>query len=80
MEQATNSADVRTASGEWQAAIDYGIDVTLLEHNLKLTPTERLEQLHQMTLEDLIRVKEHLGRGKDQQVLRELRALRERTR
>ena len=34
---------------DWDAAIDYGIDVTLLEHNLSLTPTERLEQLQQMT-------------------------------
>lgn len=29
----------------WQAAIDYGIDVSLLEENLKLTPDERLAQL-----------------------------------
>lgn len=29
----------------WQAAIDYGIDVSLLEENLKLTPDERLTQL-----------------------------------
>lgn len=29
----------------WQAAIDFGIDVSLLEENLALTPEERLEQL-----------------------------------
>lgn len=29
----------------WQSAIDYGIDVSLLEENLGLTPNERLEQL-----------------------------------
>jgi len=29
----------------WQAAIDYGIDVSLLEENLRLTPDERLAQL-----------------------------------
>jgi hypothetical protein len=29
----------------WQNAIDYGIDVSLLEENLRLTPDERLEQL-----------------------------------
>lgn len=29
----------------WQSAIDYGIDVSLLEENLRLTPNERLEQL-----------------------------------
>lgn len=34
---------------EWRAAIAYGIDVSLLEHNLRLTPTERLEQLQAMT-------------------------------
>lgn len=29
----------------WQAAIDFGIDVSLLEANLRLTPDERLKQL-----------------------------------
>ena len=38
-------SDTRDA---WQAAIDYGIDVTLLERNLELTVTERLEQLEDM--------------------------------
>jgi hypothetical protein len=28
----------------WQAAIDYGIDVTLLERNLALSPTDRMRQ------------------------------------
>ena len=28
----------------WRAAIEYGIDVTLLERNLALTPTERMRQ------------------------------------
>lgn len=28
----------------WQAAIDYGIDVTLLERNLDLSPTDRMRQ------------------------------------
>ncbi len=32
----------------WDAAIDYGIDVSLLLENLELTPTERLEQLQRM--------------------------------
>ncbi len=32
----------------WDAAIDYGIDVTLIEHNLELTTTERLLQLDDM--------------------------------
>ena len=33
----------------WDAAIQFGIDVSLLEHNLSLTPTERLLQLDQMS-------------------------------
>lgn len=28
----------------WQAALDYGIDVTLLERNLALSPTDRMKQ------------------------------------
>ena len=35
----TNPADHRDA---WQAAIDYGIDVSQLEYLLTLTPEERL--------------------------------------
>lgn len=30
---------------EWDAAIAYGIDVTLLERNLRMTPAERIRQL-----------------------------------
>lgn len=33
----------------WDAAIAAGIDVALLEENLRLTPAERLAQLDQMT-------------------------------
>jgi hypothetical protein len=33
---------------DWEAAIDYGIDVSLLLENLELTPTQRLEQLQRM--------------------------------
>jgi hypothetical protein len=32
----------------WDAAIEYGVDVTLLERNLTLTPSERLSQLDDM--------------------------------
>jgi hypothetical protein len=32
----------------WDAAIEFGIDVTLLEHNLALSPSERLLQLDEM--------------------------------
>jgi hypothetical protein len=32
----------------WNAAIEYGVDVTLLERNLMLTPSERLQQLDDM--------------------------------
>jgi hypothetical protein len=34
---------------DWDAAIEAGVDVSLLEENLRLTPTERLEQLQRMT-------------------------------
>lgn len=34
----------------WRAAIAHGIDVSLLEANLSLTPTERLLQLQNMLL------------------------------
>ena len=30
---------------DWEKAIDYGIDVSLLLRNLELTPTERLQEL-----------------------------------
>ena len=30
---------------DWDAAIEYGIDVSLLIHNLELTPGERIAQL-----------------------------------
>lgn len=33
----------------WDAAIAAGIDVALLEENLRLTPAERLAQLDRMT-------------------------------
>ena len=33
------------ARDEWQAAIDLGIDVTLLGENLRRTPAERLRRL-----------------------------------
>ncbi|MDQ3266613.1 MAG: hypothetical protein M3Y59_23685 [Myxococcota bacterium] len=48
--------DVPSYGPDWDAAIAYGIDVSLLEHNLSLTPTERLEQLQQMSeLYELLR-------------------------
>lgn len=34
---------------DWEAAIDAGVDVSLLMENLELTPTERIEQLQRMT-------------------------------
>lgn len=39
------AAPEQPSTSAWQAAIDYGIDVSLLEENLKLTPEERLAQL-----------------------------------
>lgn len=44
---------------DWDAAIDYGIDVSLLEANLELTVEERILQLDQMTqLYELLRPRE----------------------
>ena len=34
---------------EWASAIEAGVDVSLLVENLRLSPTERLEQLQRMT-------------------------------
>ena len=33
---------------DWDAAIEYGVDVSLLEENLKRTPSERLDALQDM--------------------------------
>ncbi|MFZ5469813.1 MAG: hypothetical protein ACOZIN_10295 [Myxococcota bacterium] len=53
---AERSAQMPSYGPDWDAAIEYGIDVSLLEHNLTLTPTQRLEQLQQMTeLYELLR-------------------------
>jgi hypothetical protein len=38
----------RRGGPAWRAAVDAGIDVTLLEHNRRLTPSQRLAQLQQM--------------------------------
>jgi hypothetical protein len=34
---------------DWDRAIDFGIDVTLLLENLELTPAERLRRLQQVS-------------------------------
>ncbi len=45
----TLAAQQRERGGPaWRAAVDAGIDVTLIEHNLALTPDERLRQLDAM--------------------------------
>jgi hypothetical protein len=45
----TLAAEQRTRGGPaWCAAVDAGIDVTLTERNLALTPDERLMQLDAM--------------------------------
>lgn len=43
----------------WQAAIDYGIDVSQLEYLLSLSPQERLER-HEQAL-DLVRALREAG-------------------
>jgi hypothetical protein len=51
---------------DWDAAIEAGVDVSLLEENLRLSPTERLEQLQRMTeLYELLRPKGTHGDAKD---------------
>lgn len=43
------AAEQRELGGPaWRAAVDAGIDTTLTERNLALTPDERLEQLDAM--------------------------------
>lgn len=45
----TLAADQRQRGGPaWRAAIDAGIDVTLIERNLELTPEQRVAQLDAM--------------------------------
>jgi len=41
--------DFASYGPEWAAAIEAGVDVSLLVENLRLSPTERLEQLQRMT-------------------------------
>jgi hypothetical protein len=38
------------AGSEWRAACEHGIDMSLVEHTLKLTPAERLAE-HQQVLD-----------------------------
>lgn len=44
---------------DWDAAIEYGIDVSLLLENLALTPGQRLERLQQM-----VEFHEHLRKAR----------------
>ncbi len=44
-----NPVPVAAEGPAWRAAIAYGIDVSLLEHNLELTVAQRLLQLDEMT-------------------------------
>jgi hypothetical protein len=39
-----------------QAAIDYGIDISMLIDNLKRTPAERIQR-HQMALETMLKLR-----------------------
>lgn len=50
----------------WQRAIDFGIDVSLLEENLRLTPDERLQQLMAMQrLFDMVQAERSEARAGD---------------
>jgi hypothetical protein len=46
---------------EWDAAIEFGIDVALLLENLELTPTERLLR-HQRSLELALELRRAMAR------------------
>jgi hypothetical protein len=48
---------------DWDAAIAFGIDVTLLERNLALTVEERLEQLR--TMDELFQLLRPAGPSDD---------------
>jgi hypothetical protein len=43
------------AGPEWRAACDYGLDMSLVEHALQLTPEQRLEE-HQHALDLLLEI------------------------
>jgi hypothetical protein len=51
LDQAQTPTDVArslpSSGPAWDAAIEFGIDVTLLERNLQLTPRERMQQAAQ---------------------------------
>ena len=59
----------------WDAAIEAGIDVTMLEHNLGLTPAERLRQMtraNRFLAEVQSRtVPDHVIRSREEQRLQE---------
>ena len=47
---------------EWDAAIEFGVDVALLLENLDLTPTERLIR-HQNALEFVLELRKAMERA-----------------
>lgn len=56
LEQPPERPALRSFGPDWDAAIAYGIDVSLLERNLALTVEERILQLDAMTqLRELLR-------------------------
>lgn len=40
--------DALTRDPDWRAALAMGIDVTLIEENLRMTPAERIQMLEAM--------------------------------
>jgi hypothetical protein len=49
-----------------ERAIEFGIDITLLLENLKLTPTERIRR-HQRALESVVAFQEEARRFRDRE-------------
>lgn len=62
-----------------RAAVEYGVDLSMLKANLALTVAERLRR-HQIALntaEMLWKAKEAMNRPRDREAIRQLRAIKE---
>ena len=60
----------------WEAARKYGCDMSLIEENLRKTPAERV-LAHRRALQTLAMLKEAMGRPRDKEAVRQLRAIKE---
>jgi hypothetical protein len=58
-----------------QAAIDYGIDISMLIDNLRRSPAERIRR-HQIALNGLIKAKKAMKRPRDKEAILQLEAMK----